>query len=177
MRISSGQLFGSPAALGVGAIAALIAAGVLFLSTSEAMLRAQFTSAFGAYKVAADLDDAEDPGEVASVPFAAGEDFWLGGAPRNLAGSVAPASWGGPVSVGDVITLSGPSGQRVYEVTNIAELPVEGVTHIAHGTASRGILLVTARMKGASRNQVIRFFIERSDAATPSQGATSANNL
>lgn len=180
MRISSAQLLSRPAVVGLGAVSALLATGALFLSTSEAMLRAQFVTAFDSYTVAPAIAAQKTAAnDVRPVPFAAGEDFWLGGAYRNkaVASSVRPASWGGAVAVGDEITLSGASGQRVYEVIAITELPIEGVTHIAHGAVPNGLLLVTAIRKGSNPDQHIRFVIDSNGGGIPGQGITAPSTL
>lgn len=177
MRISSAQLWSRPAVVGLGAISGLFAAGALVLSTSEAMLRAQFVTAFDSYTAAA-ASGAQQTSQsaVAPVPFAAGEDFWLGGAHRNksIANAVKPASWGGPVAVGDQITVSAAGGQRVYEIVAITELANEGVTHIAHGAPQSGLLLVTALRKDTSPAQHIRFVVEQTGAGIAQRSNTAS---
>lgn len=177
MPISSAQILSRPAVVGLGAVSALLATGALFLSTSEAMLRAQFVTAFDSYTVTAPGVAQKTAGNgAAPVPFAAGEDFWLGGAHRSqvIANTIRPASWGGPVAVGDEITLSGANGQRAYQIIAITELPTEGVTHIAHGAVSNGLLLVTAVRKDSNPDQHIRFVIDRNGSAGQNATAPSA---
>jgi len=163
MPISNAQSLARPAALGLGAVSALLATGALFFSTSETMLKAQFVTAFDSYTVAASPARETAERETASTPVAAGEDFWLGSADRDgvLGGDVKPASWSGGIAEGDEITVSGVGGKVTYEVASITELPLEGVTHIAHGAPPQGLLLVTARKKGAGEADQIRFVVER----------------
>lgn len=179
MRISSAQLWSRPAVMGLGAVSGLFAAGALFLSTSEAMLRAQFVDAFDSYIVAAANPPKQISGIDAAAPvsFAAGEDYWLGGAHRNqdITNSVKPASWTGPVAVGDEITISGAGGHRVYKIVTITELASEGVTHVANGAPESGLLLVTALRKDAEPAQHIRFVVERSEVASGGRHGTPAS--
>lgn len=167
MRHANAHFTSRPVAIGLGAFSALLAAGLLFLSTSETMLRAQFVTAFDSYATPTPASTSKTGGtSLASIPFAAGEDFWLSSSPHrtDLSDRVRPASWSGSVSVGDEISLSGNSGQRVFEIIAITELPGEGVTRVLHDGSNERMILVTAREKGSSKGQIIRFVIDRDDA-------------
>ncbi|CFX49710.1 conserved exported protein of unknown function [Candidatus Filomicrobium marinum] len=167
MRDANARFTSRPVAIGLGAFSALLATGLLFFSTSETMLKAQFVTAFDSYSAPSPTGTSKTGGlSLASLPFAAGEDFWLGSSSpgAGLSDHVRPASWSGSVAVGDEISLSGNSGRRVFEIVAITELPVEGLTRVLHGGSNDRMILVTAREKGSSKGQIIRFVIDRDDA-------------
>lgn len=164
MRISNARFTTGPlVSLSLGVASALFAGGTLYFATSDAMLRAQFVTAFDAYSEMSPANSSiPKAAPVASIPMAAAEDVWLGSA--QLSDNIRPASWSGPLAVGDEVSISGQDGPRAFEVISTAELPVEGVTHIAHRSANGGMLLVTVREKGAKGDQLLRFIIDRNDA-------------
>jgi len=133
------------------------------------MLRAQFVTAFDTYSgMSADNSSIPNTAHtpIASIPLAAAEDVWLGSAQQAtlLSDNIRPASWSGPLALGDEISISGPDGQRVFEVISTAELPIGGVTHIANSAATSGLVLVTVREKNTKNGRLLRFIIDRNDA-------------
>lgn len=167
MRISNARFNSRPVALSLGVASALFATGALYLSTSDAMLRAQFVTAFDLYSgTRPTISTVPKAADVASIPLAAAEDVWLGSAQRtaDLPDNVRPTSWNSSLAIGDEVSISGPNGRRAFEVIATAELPVEGVTHIAHSLTNSGLLLVTIREKDSHQGELLRFIIDRTDA-------------
>lgn len=167
MRISNARFDSRPMALGLGICSALFAAGTLYLSTSDAMLRAQFVTAFDAYSgTNPDAGVIPKAPAVASTPLAAAEDVWLGSAQgtTEMPDNIRLASWDSSLAIGDEVAISGPNGRRAFEVIATTEMPVEGVTHIAHSSTNSGLLLVTVREKDTKQGQLLRFIIDRKDA-------------
>lgn len=166
MRITNARFKTGPvASLSLGVASALFAAGTLYFATSDAMLRAQFVTAFDTYSETSLASGITPRASAAtSIPLAAAEDVWLGSAERAapISDNVRHASWSGSLAVGDEISISGQDGRRAFEVIATAELPLGGVTHIAHSAANSGLLLVTVREK--ERGQFLRFIIDRKDA-------------
>lgn len=170
MRITNARLKTRPlVSLSLGVASSLFAAGTLYFATSDAMLRAQFVTAFDAYSETSFTSNTQPKAaSAAAIPLAAAEDVWLGSAEHaaTLSENIRPASWSGPLAIGNEISISGPDGRRAFEVIATAELPAEGVTHIAHSAANSGLLLVTVREKDPKGGQLLRFIIDRKDATS-----------
>lgn len=165
MRITNARSKTGPvASLSLGVASALFAAGTLYFATSDAMLRAQFVTAFDAYSETGFASSiSPKAAATAATPLAAAEDVWLGSARGVLSDNIRPASWSGPLAVGDEVSISGQDGPRAFEVIATAELPAGGVTHIAHSAGNSGFLLVTVREKEGG-GRFLRFIIDRKDA-------------
>lgn len=135
-------------ALGLAAFGAVMAAGGVFLSSSETLMRVSFAAALSP-------KDAPAASKVAAAASLSGsEDFWLT-ALRNDGG--APVSKA--VSIGDKIAMSLDGKDRKLEVVAVNEFtPTK--TEIDTRSSGVRLVLVTALDSADANKRPIRFVME-----------------
>jgi hypothetical protein len=152
------------AALLTGAIAAGLAVA---LTNSDALVARSFETA-----LAAPYADTGAASPKANL-VAGTEEFWLKRARADRSQNIEPAAWPGDaaalgLSVGDRITVTSRSGERVLEVVAVSEADAD-VTRIDTGATDSHRLLVTCRDTSAKDAPLVRFVTETAAKAQPAR--------
>lgn len=150
--------------LGAGSLAFVLASAV----NPEAIMRSNFEAAL----VSADRLSANRPQQfVKAAPVAGTEDFWLSAMRAEPALPVTKA-----VSIGDQIKLSLDGSEQKFEVSAVSAFYPEQPA-LGSSSASNNFVLVTARDGDGPEARVVRFVMEITAAASPSQLEKSARAL